>query len=128
MKLYRLFNLTELEPATGLYFVRLEGAEQYKQLILWPYRNEGRWPLADGRSIPLEKLDLRVETVELQVCVEEQLMVVVMEHAGKLGTAPFLTGDCFNPDDWTPVSAAELAHPVHGPLLAAAQHKLKMGS
>jgi hypothetical protein len=128
MKLHRLFNLTELEPATGLYFVRMEDAEKFKQMIVWPYVKEGRWPLAAGHSIPLEKLDLRVETVELAAVIEEHMMVVVMEHAGKLGTAPFLTGDCFNPDDWAQCSPLDLAHPIYGPRLELAQQRLKSGN
>lgn len=128
MKLHRLFNLTELEPATGLYFIRHEDAEKFKQMIVWPYLSEGRWPLAAGHSIPLAKLDLRVETVDLAAVVDESLMLVVMEHAGKLGTAPFLTGDCFNPDDWAPCSASDLSHPIIGPRLAIAQQRLKQGN
>jgi hypothetical protein len=128
LKLHRLYNLTELQPAAGLHFIRREDAERYKELVRWPYVNEGRWPLADGRSVSLDKLDLRIESVDLPAVLEESLVVVVMERDGKLGSAPFLTGDCFDPDEWQPFSALELAHPVHGPRIEMARQRLKAGA
>jgi hypothetical protein len=124
MKLHRLFNLTELAPAAGLHFVRREDAEAYKQLVRWPYAAEGRWPLADGGSVPLEAVDLRVEVVDVPVVLEPALHLAVQERDGALGTAPLLPGDCFDPDEWTPCTPAQLAHPVSGPRLEQAQRQL----
>ena len=127
MKLHRLFNLTELAPAAGMHFFAREDALKYRELVLWPYVNEGRWPLPDGSTIPLESLDLRVETVEMPLVVDKTLLLVLTERDGKLGGAPLLPGNCFDPDEWEACTAAELAHPVHGTLLQRAQQLLKDG-
>jgi hypothetical protein len=124
MKLYRLFNLTELGPASGLLFFKREGAEGYKDLVKWPYADSGRWPLAGGGSVALEQLELRVEAVDMAVAVEPLLDAVVWEQQGRLGGAPLLPGDCFDPDEWLPYSPADLAHPVTGIRLEQARRSL----
>lgn len=125
MKLYRLYNLSELGPACALHFLKREGAEAYKDLVRWPYVNEGRWPLPSGASLPLDQVDLRVEVVEKPVSVEPFLESVLWEHGGELGGAPLLLGDCFDPDEWLAYTPADFGHPVIGPRLDQAWQKLK---
>lgn len=125
MKFYRLYNLTELEPAAALHFLKRESAEKYRELVKWPYANDGLWPLHKGGSIPLASLDLRVESVELPAVVLDAFDIVVFEREGKLGSAPYIPGECFNPDEWQPCSALDLASPVLGPRLLEAQLKVK---
>lgn len=126
MKLYRLYNLTELAPAAPLHFLKREDAEQYKEVIRWPYEAGGRWPMAKGGEIPLEQLDLRVEVVDLPVVLDRALDLVLAKHEGRLGAAPLLAGDCFDPRSWEACTPEELAHPARGPLLAKAQTKLEL--
>lgn len=125
MRLYRLLNLTQHGPAAGLYFLKREGADRYKDLVKWPYANEGRWPLPGGGDLPLDALDLRVEALERAVLVEPVLGLAVFELNGQLGGAPFLPGDCYDPDEWMPASPADLAHPVNGPRWEEALRQLR---
>jgi hypothetical protein len=126
MKLYRLYNLTELAPAAPLHFLKRDDAEQYKEVIRWPYAAGGRWPLAKGGEIPLEQLDLRVEVVDLPVLVDRDLDQVLAKFEDRLCAAPLLAGDCFDPRAWEACSPEELAHPLRGPLLARAQTRLEL--
>jgi hypothetical protein len=121
MKLYRLYNLTEQAPAAGLHFLKREDAERYKEVIRWPYEAGGRWPTATGREIPLEQLDLRVEVVELPVHIDRVLELALALHEGRLGSAPLLAGDCFDPRGWEACTPEDLAHPLRGPLLENAR-------
>jgi len=120
MKLYRLYNQTELKPASGLLFLKREDALKYQDLVRWPYANSGRWPLPGGLDIPLDRLELRVEVVDLPGELEKTLALVVMEHEGRLGGAALLPGDCFRPRGMGGLHAEDLAHPVKGPLMEAA--------
>ena len=115
MRLYRLYNLSEHAPASGLLFFRRDQAERYRELVKWPYANNQRWPLPDGREIPLAAVDLRVELIERAAFPEPELGVVVFRHEGAPGGAPLLPGDCFDPDEWAPAPALELDSPVTGP-------------
>lgn len=128
MKLYRLYNLTELGPASALLFTKREDAEAYKDLVKWPYAETGRWPLIGGGSVALEQVDLRVESVDMAAVVVPEAEQVLWERDGMLGSAPWLPGDCFNPDEWKPFSAADLAHPVTGIRLEQAWRSLKPGA
>lgn len=128
MRLYRLYNLTELGPASGLSFFKREGAEAYKDLVKWPYANSGRWPLAGGGSVALDQVDLRVESVDQNVLVEPSLETVLWEQDGQLGGAPLLPGDCFNPDEWRAYGPADFANPVSGLRLEQAWRQLKTGA
>ena len=127
MKCYRLYNHTELAPASGLLFLKREDAEKYKDVVRWPYASTGFWPLPDGREVRLEALDLRVQLLTLAAVLERALAVVVMERDGRLGGAALLAGDCFDPEDWEPCAPAGLAHPVQGPLWEQAGLALKAG-
>jgi hypothetical protein len=111
MRVYRLFNVSEHEPASGLHFLGRDEAERYKELVKWPYANEGTWPLADGRVLPLERLELRVEPLERPWLADPELGLVVFEQDGQLGGAALLPGDCFDPDEWQPAPAADGAGP-----------------
>jgi len=79
--------------------------------VKWPYANDGLWPLADGRELPLERLELRVEPLERHWLAEAELGLVVFEQDGQLGGAPLLPGNCFDPDEWQAAPPAELAGP-----------------
>jgi len=125
MKLYRLYNLSELGPACGLHFLKREGAEGFKDLIRWPYINDSRWPLVNGGTLPLDQVDLRVEVLDKPVAVESFLESVVWEQQGQLGGAPLLLGDCFDPDEWQPYPKADFDNPVLGPRLDQAWQRLK---
>jgi hypothetical protein len=125
LKLYRLYNQTELKPASGLLFLKREDALKYQDLVRWPYANSGRWPLPGGLDIPLDRLDLRVEAVDLPGELEQSLDLVVMEREGRLGGAALLPGDCFDPAEWEAFTPEDLAHPVTGPLMEAAGKKLR---
>jgi hypothetical protein len=111
VRFYRLFNVSEHEPASGLHFVNRDEADRYKELVKWPYANEGLWPLADGRELDLDKVELRVEPLERHWLPEPELGLVVFEQDGQLGGAPLLPGNCFDPDEWQAAPAAELASP-----------------
>ena len=111
MRVYRLFNVTEHGPASGLHFLERQQAEQYRELVKWPYANEGRWPLADGRELPLDRVELRVEPLERHWVVEPELGQVIFEQEGQLGGAPLLPGNCFDPDEWQAAPLADLASP-----------------
>lgn len=111
MRLYRLYNLTEHAPASGLLFFRRDQAEKYRELVKWPYLNSQRWPLPDGREIPLEAVDLRVEVLERPVAQAAELGLVVFRNEGVPGGAPWLPGDCFDPDEWQAASALDLESP-----------------
>ncbi len=128
MKLYRLYNLTELGPASSLSFLKREGAEAYKDLVKWPYADSGRWPLAMGGSVALDQVDLRVEALDMDVVIEPTLDVALWEQHGVLGGASMLPGDCFNPDEWHAYGSADFAHPVTGPRLEQAWEQLKRGT
>lgn len=125
MRLYRLYNLTEQAPASGLHFLKREGAEKYKDLVRWPYAESGRWPLPGGREIPLKDIDFYVEPVDLPVVVEPALGLAVMEREGVLGTSALLPGDCFDPKEWLACAQEELEHPFSGPLLEEARRRLR---
>jgi|GEM_PF-2235231 hypothetical protein len=114
MRLYRLYNLSEHAPACGLLFFRRDQAEQYRELVKWPYANTQRWPLPDGREIPLAAVDLRVELLERDVAQAPELGVVVFRNEGVPGGAPLLPGDCFDPDEWQAAGAADLDGPATG--------------
>jgi len=111
MRVYRLFNVTEHEPTCGLHFLEREEAERYKELVKWPYANDQRWPLAEGREVPLDRVELRVEPLERHWLAEPDLGVVVFEQDGQLGGAPLLPGNCFDPDEWQAAPAADMANP-----------------
>jgi hypothetical protein len=125
VRLFRLYNRTELVPASGLLFLMREDAEKYKDLVRWPYAESGRWPLPGGREIPLEALDLRVDVVDIAGVLERALSLVVMEREGRLGGAALLSGDCFDPGEWEVFTPEDLAHPVRGPLMEQAGKKLR---
>jgi hypothetical protein len=125
VKLYRLYNLTEQKPASGLLFLKREDALNYQDLVRWPYANSGRWPLAGGLEMPLDQLELRVEAVEFPGLLEKTLGLVVMEHEGRLGGSALLGGDCFDPAEWEAFTPEDLAHPVSGPLMEQAGKRLR---
>jgi hypothetical protein len=125
MKLYRLYNQTESKPASALLFLKREDALKYQDLVRWPYATSGRWPLPGGLDIPLDRLELRVESVDLPGELEKTLALVVMEHEGRLGGAALLPGDCFDPGEWEAFTPEDLAHPVKGPLMEAAGKRLR---
>ena len=127
MKLYRLYNLTELGPASGLHFFKREGAEAYKDLVKWPYADSGRWPLAGGGSVALAQVDLRVESIDVTLLLLPALDMVLWEQMGVLGAAPLLPGDCFDPDEWAGYSSGDFAHPTLGLQLETAWKTLKRG-
>jgi hypothetical protein len=126
VKLYRLYNLTELGPASGLHFFDRAKAEAYKELVKWPYADTGLWPMADGSRVLLKDVDLRVETVELKVLPLPNLDLVLSEQNELLGSCPLLPGDCFDPDDWKAFGPAELTHPTLGPQLDQAWNALHL--
>lgn len=128
MRLYRVYNLTELGPASGLLFFKREDAEKYKELVKWPYVNDGRWPLSGGGSVPLNELELRVESLDMDVLPDQELDQVLWEQAGVLGAAPLLPGDCFDPDQWCAYSPADLANVHLGSRLELAWQALKRGA
>lgn len=70
----------------------------------------------------------RAESVELHALPEPSVDAMVWEREGRLGGAPLLPGGCFDPDQWQPYSAADLAHPVTGVRLEQAWEKLKRGA
>jgi hypothetical protein len=125
VKFYRLYNQTELKPASGLLFLKREDALKYQDLVRWPYANSGRWPLPGGLDMPLALLDLRVEAVDFPGVLEKTLSLVVLEREGRLGGAALLPGDCFDPGEWEAFTPEELAHPVHGPLMEQAGKRLR---
>jgi hypothetical protein len=125
MRVYRLFNLSEHGPASGLHFLDRDEADRYRELVKWPYANEGTWPLADGRELPLERVELRVEPLERRWLAEPELGVVVFEQEGQLGGAPLLPGNCFDPDEWQAAPATELANPETAALWEKARLALK---
>jgi hypothetical protein len=128
MKLYRLYNLTELGPASGLHFFKREGAEAYKDLVKWPYADSGRWPLSNGSTVPLSLVDLRVEEAEMDVLLAPEQEAVIWEQEKALGSAPLLPGDCFDPDEWRAYSSADLANPVTGIRVEQAWRRHKQGA
>jgi len=111
VRVYRLFNVSEHEPTCGLHFLGRDEAERYKELVKWPYANDGLWPLADGRELPLERVELRVEPLERPWLADPELGMVVFEQEGHVGGAPLLPGNCFDPDEWQAAPSAELANP-----------------
>lgn len=125
MKAYRLYNLTELGPASPLHFLEKGGAEGYRAYVKWPYEKGGRYPLHDGSSIALNDLDLRVEEVDLNGVQIPELELLLIERDGLIGTCYVLPGKSFDPDSWAPANTAELSHPQAGPLLEEAQRRLK---
>jgi hypothetical protein len=128
VKLYRLYNLTELGPASGLHFFSRDQAEAYKELVKWPYAETGRWPLADGSTVPLKDVDLRIEDTSLAALALPGLDAVLWEQGGQLGAAPLIPGNCFDPDEWRPYTASDMAHPTLGPQLESAWKALKQGT
>jgi hypothetical protein len=127
MKAFRLYNLTELGPASPLHFLEKSGAEGYRDYVRWPYLNSGRYPLSIGGTVPLEDLDLRTEQVDLNAVVIPELELVLLERDGIIGTCHILSGQCFDPDAWEPANISELANPQAGPLIEAAQQRLRGG-
>ena len=125
MKAFRLYNLTELGPASPLHFLERAGAEGYRDYVLWPYKNSGLFPLQAGGSIKLDVLDLRVEEADLNAVLLPELELLLMERDGVVGSCYVLPGRCFNPDDWSPSGAAELAQPEAGRLLEEAKRRLR---
>jgi hypothetical protein len=126
MKAFRLFNLTELSPASPLYFLERSGAEGYRSYVRWPYGHTGRWPLQSGGSIPLTELDLRTEEVDLPAVRVPELEMILLVRDSIIGCCYLLPGDCFNPDQWEHLSATDLSDPHNGPLLHDAQKKLRL--
>jgi hypothetical protein len=125
MKAYRLFNQTELEPAATLLFLRRQDAEAFRETVLWPYANEGRWPLKNGASLPLRLMEFRAESLNLAAEAVPELGLVLSERAGTPGACPLLPGDCFDPDQWQALPPGELEHPERGPLLQGALLKAR---
>lgn len=126
MKLFRLYNLTELGPASGLHFMDRAKAEAYKDLVKWPYADTGLWPMADGSRVLLKDVDLRVETVDLKALALPNLDMVLMEQNATLGSCPLLPGDCFDPDEWRAFGPVEMTHPTLGPQLEQAWKALHL--
>lgn len=125
MKAFRLYNLTELGPASPLHFLEKAGADGYRDYVRWPYEKTGRYPLHQGGSVPLADLDLRTEEVDVNAVLVPELEILLVERDGFVGTCHLLPGNCFNPDNWAPASSAELAHPEAGKLLDEAQKRLR---
>lgn len=127
MKTFRLYNLTELGPASPLHFLERSGAEAYRDYVRWPYGNSGRYPLHAGGSVPLADLDLRTEQVDLNGVLIPELELILLERDGMIGTCHVLPGHCFDPDSWEPANMAELGHPQAGALIEEAQRRLGGG-
>lgn len=125
MKAFRLYNLTELSPASPLHFLEKAGAEAYRDYVKWPYEKTGRFPLRDGSSVRLADLDLRTEEVEINAVAVPSQELLLIERDGLIGLCYLLPGNCYNPDDWAPASAAELAYPEAGVLLDQAKRHLR---
>ena len=128
MKAFRLYNLTELGPASPLHFLERAGAEGYREYVTWPYEKTGHYPLRDGTKVRLADLDLRVEEFDLNAVLVPELEMLLIERDGVIGHCFILPGKCFDPDSWEPASAAELGNPQAGPLLEEAQRKMKQDS
>jgi hypothetical protein len=125
LKLYRLHNSTEPGPASPLHFLKREDCDAYKDFVRWPYQNDGRYPLHQGGSIPLDKLELRIEELSMEAVLLPELEWILFLRDHALGSCAMLPGDCFNPDSWQPVGSLEAVHPVHGPLIEAAKKRLQ---
>jgi hypothetical protein len=121
---YRLWNQTEGAAASGLCFLKFEDAEAFKGLIRWPYEATGFWPLADGRRVRLERLELKVELLDAAVWVDRDSAQVFAQRGGVLGASPLLPGDCFDPGQWAAFSAEALNQTLHRPLFDAAWEHL----
>lgn len=128
MKAFRLYNLSELGPASPLQFLERAGAEGYREYVKWPYLKVGQFPLHDGSSIPLDDLDLRIEEVEINATLVPELELLLVERNGLIGTCYVLPGKCFDPDSWAPASSLELSNPQAGKLLDEAERRMRMDS
>ncbi len=126
MRVYRLYNLTELGPASPLHFLKKVGAENYRDLVRWPYANSKRYPLHEGGSVALDDLDLRTEELDLNAVLVPELELLLVERDGLVGTCYVLPGDCFDPDSWAPANIQELSDPRSGALLTEAQRRLHL--
>lgn len=128
MKAFRLYNLSELGPASPLHFLERAGAEGYRDYVKWPYLKTGFYPTRDGEKVPLADLDLRVEEVEINAVMVPELELLLIERDGIVGNCYVLPGKCYDPDSWAPASAAELGNPQAGPLLEEAQRRFRQDS
>lgn len=125
LRCWRLRNFTEEDPGPGLYFLKKESAEAYKDLVRWPYAQDGKWPLPGGGELPLDQVDLKVEGFEAKAVVDPELDAVIWDEHGRLGRAYVLTGQCFDPDSWRPFSLTDFGDPVLRQRLDLASERLR---
>ncbi len=107
MRLYRVWNLTEHGPATPLHFLERQGADRFVTIFHWPHETTGLYLSQDGVESPLDQLQLRVESIEMPILVDDALESVFSFKEGELGRSYLLPGRCFDPDDWKPVTEIE---------------------
>lgn len=124
MRLYRVWNLSEHGPATPLHFLERQGADRFVTIFRWPHEPSGFYLRQDGGELPLAELQLRVESVDMPVLVDEGLESVFSFNNGELGRCYLLPGRCFDPDDWKPVSEVEWGTPGINEKLEEAGKKL----
>ena len=124
MRLYRVWNLTEHGPATPLHFLDRPSADRFVVIFKWPHEPSGLYLRQDGSEIPLAELQLRIESVDMPVMVDQALDSVFSFKEGELGRSFLLPGHCFDPDDWRSVTEIEWSTPGINEQLEAAGKRL----
>ncbi len=126
MKCYRIVNYSDGgRLATPLHFLDRGDAQRYFKTWAWPWEPIGAFIASDGHSLPLSRVELRIEPVSLKAWYAADLEWVVIKKDEVLGYFTIVPGRCFDPEDWRPLSDIEQRDPVLAPKIAEAARNLE---